>query len=210
MKIYGLKLVVGFQWCPVHLPSYWLNNEGTSLSRHSDEQGFNTWHKMTTIWNASWGLPQWETHAFWTPPKIQILQQAFLAWECIAFHLKGKKIDNLLSRELSQVWMQNVITHQVVIVVCYISNCRFAIEIGVWQAIHSLEIKDHVAFALSYNVVENEAPFVMDCLLYNFIIDRLFPLFHDVVMSNLESFCQLDHHLNICHYLTKAHCTLLL
>lgn len=135
MEIYGLKLVVGFQWCPVHLPSYWLNNEGTSLSRHSDEQGFNTWHKMTTIWNASWGLPQWETHAFWTPPKIQILQLAFLAWEWITFHLKGKKIDNHLSRELSQVWMQNVITHQVVIVVCYISNCRFAIEIGVWQAI---------------------------------------------------------------------------
>ena len=56
---YALKLIMGFQQCLAHLPSFWLVSQGTSHSQHLVEQGFNTWHKSTTMWKASWVLSHW-------------------------------------------------------------------------------------------------------------------------------------------------------
>ena len=43
-----------------------------------------------------------------------------------------------------------------------------------------------------YNVVENEAHFVLKCPLYTSVRDRFPTLFQDVVLGNLKSFFQKD------------------
>lgn len=43
-----------------------------------------------------------------------------------------------------------------------------------------------------YNVVENEAHFVLKCPLYNSVGDRFSSIFQDVVLDNLKSFFQKD------------------
>jgi hypothetical protein len=55
----------------------------------------------------------------------------------------------------------------------------------------------------SYNVIENEAHFVLECLLYTSIGDKYFPsLFENVVLGSLGSFVQLDREVDISLYLT--------
>ena len=54
-----------------------LNNLTWSNNRMV-EQGFETLHKMTTTWKASWGLSQWEFHDIPTTP---ISFHAFLTKE---------------------------------------------------------------------------------------------------------------------------------
>ena len=62
IEFYALMRIVGFQHWLAHLPSSWLINQATLLSRHLVKQGVDTWHKSTTMWKASWGLSHWKTH----------------------------------------------------------------------------------------------------------------------------------------------------
>ena len=45
-----------------HLSPSWLVSIPTSLSQHLAKQGFNTWHKLTSMWKTSWDLSHWEAH----------------------------------------------------------------------------------------------------------------------------------------------------
>ena len=56
----------------------------------------------------------------------------------------------------------------------------------------SLEIIDNLCHFCSYNVVENEAHFVFECPLCNFIRDRFHSLIEKVVLRSFKSFIQLD------------------
>jgi hypothetical protein len=56
IKLYNFKLTMGFQRWHAHLPSSWLVSQATSLSQHLVKQGYNTRHKLITVWKASWGL----------------------------------------------------------------------------------------------------------------------------------------------------------
>ena len=51
----------------------------------------------------------------------------------------------------------------------------------------------------SCNVGENEAYFVLECPLYNFIRDKF-----QSIIGSLKSFFQLDHQVEISLYLTEA------
>ena len=52
MELYALELTIGFQQWLAHLPSSWLDSQATSFSQHLTEQGFDTLHKLTTMWKA--------------------------------------------------------------------------------------------------------------------------------------------------------------
>ena len=58
----------------------------------------------------------------------------------------------------------------------------------------SLKIIDYATFFYFYNVVENEARFVSECLLYNFIKDKFQSLFEKEILGSLKSFFQLIDH----------------
>ena len=62
VELYAIELTMVSQQQLAHIPSSWLINQATSLSRHLVEQGFNTWHKSRSMWKASWGLSHRETH----------------------------------------------------------------------------------------------------------------------------------------------------
>jgi len=72
-----------------HLHSSWLVSEATSFPWHLAEQGFDTWHKMTTTWKASWDLSQWENHDIPTSPKVRKTKErsvnVFYNWHVISF-----------------------------------------------------------------------------------------------------------------------------
>ena len=62
IELYTLKLTMGFQQQLAHLTPSWLVSKATSLSRNQVEQGFNTWHKWTTMWKTSFSLGNpWQT-----------------------------------------------------------------------------------------------------------------------------------------------------
>ena len=59
----------------------------------------------------------------------------------------------------------------------------------------------------SYSAVENEAHFVLECLLYNPVRHKFPSLFEEVILGSLKyfySFFQLDHQVDISLYLTEA------
>ena len=55
----------------------------------------------------------------------------------------------------------------------------------------SLEILDYLIFC-SYNAIENEAHFVLECPLYNLIRDKFPSQFKNVVPRSLKLFFQLN------------------
>ena len=81
MELYALKLTIGFQQHFAHLPSPLLVKQATLLFQHLAKQGFDTLHKLTTMWKASWGLSYWETHDNPSPSKTTFndLKKASLA-----------------------------------------------------------------------------------------------------------------------------------
>jgi len=211
MELYALKLTMGFQQRLAHLPSSRLVSQATSLSRLLAEQGFNTWHKSTTMWKASWGLSHWETHDNPTTSKITFndIKEAFLAKEWNSFHLSGKKLDYLhlkdfLKYECELYLKQPLTPPQRKIIAAYrTSNHRLAIETGRWSTIPISRDKRLCNFC-SYNVVENEAHFVLECPLYSSIRDKFQSLFENIVLGSIKSFFQLDHQVDISLYLTEA------
>ena len=101
IELHARKLTIGFQQRFTHLTPSWLINKATSLSRNIAEQGFNTRHKLTTMWMTSWGVSHWETHDNPTTSKTLYvdIKEAFLAKEWNSFHLSRKKLDHLHLKE---------------------------------------------------------------------------------------------------------------
>ena len=111
VELNALKLTIGFQKWLVHLPSYWLFNQATSLFGHLTKQWFHTWYKTTFIWKASWGLPQRVTHCIPTLTKIifDAIQHVFFPKERNSFHLAGNRLDHLHLKFFFELWMWVVI-----------------------------------------------------------------------------------------------------
>jgi hypothetical protein len=100
MELYAIKLTLSSQQRLVHLPSSWLVNQATSLSRHLDEQGANTWHESTTMWKASWGLSHRGDNPTTSKFTFVNIKEVFLAKESNSFHLLGRKLDYLHLKDL--------------------------------------------------------------------------------------------------------------
>ena len=138
IKLYALNLTTGFQLRVAHVPSSWLVNHATSLSWHLIEEGFNTWHKLTTIWKATWGLSHWETHNNPTRSKMAFddVKEAFLAKEWNSFYFSWKKLNYLhlkdfLKYECEVYLKQPLAPPQHKIITTYrTSNHRLAIKTG--------------------------------------------------------------------------------
>ena len=67
-----------------------------------------------------------------------------------------------------------------------------------------ISIDTRLCHFCSYNAVENEAHFMLECPLYNPIRDKFPSLFENVVPRSLKSFFPLDQQVKISLYLTKA------
>ena len=66
------------------------------------------------------------------------------------------------------------------------------------------ELCSFIWYFCSYNVIENETHFVLECPLYNPIRHNFPSVFENVVLGNLKSFFQSDHQVDISLYLTEA------
>ena len=101
IELHARKLTIGFQQRFTHLTPSWLINKATSLSRNIAEQGFNTRHKLTTMWMTSWGVSHWETHDNPTTSKTLYvdIKEAFLVKGWNSFHLSTNKLDYLHLKE---------------------------------------------------------------------------------------------------------------
>ena len=62
----------------------------------------------------------------------------------------------------------------------------------------------HDCYIFSYNAVENEAQFVLECTPYNPIGDKFPSLFENVMLGCLESFFRFDHQVEITLCLMEA------
>jgi hypothetical protein len=82
-------------------------------------------------------------------------------------------------------------------------NHRLAIETGRWSII-PISRDTGLCHFCSYNTVENEAHYVLECPLYDPIRDKFPSLFENVVLGSLNSFFQLDHQGDISLYLKEA------
>ena len=81
---------------------------------------------------------------------------------------------------------------------------RLAIESGWWTTI-PISRGTRFCHFCSHNVVQNEAPFVLNIALYNPIIYiYVLSLFENVVLGSLKSFFQLDHDIDICLYIPEV------
>ena len=90
------------QWL-ANLPPSWLVSQATSFSPHLAKQGFDTGHKLTTMWKASWGISHGDTCDNPTTSKIAFddIKEVFHAKKWNIFHLLGKQLDLLPSRIFS-------------------------------------------------------------------------------------------------------------
>ena len=147
---------MGFHQQLAHLPSSWLVNQATSFSLYFAKQGFNTGHKSTTMWKASWGISHWDTHDKPTTSKIVFddIKEVFHAKKWNFFHLLGKQLDylhlNYFLRYKCELYLKQPLTppQRKMIVPYRTLNYRVAIEIGQWLTIPIYRIPKYVTFAL--------------------------------------------------------------
>ena len=82
-------------------------------------------------------------------------------------------------------------------------NHRLAIEIGRWSII-PISRDTGLCHFCSYNIVESEAHYVLECPLYDPIRDKFPSLVENVVLGSLKSFFQMDHQDDISLFLLEA------
>ena len=158
--------------CPP-IPS-WLVDKATLLSQSLAERGFNTWHKLTTMWKTSWGLSHWKFNDNTTTSKTTYddIKEVFLAKDWNYFHLFKEKLYYLHLEDLlkykCELYLKPLLTppqRKIIFAYCT-SNHRLAIETGQWTTIPNSR-NTRLCHLISYNAVENEAHFVLECPLYN-------------------------------------------
>ena len=136
--------------------------------------------------------------------------EVFLAKEWKSFHLLGKKTRLLppqgfyLKYEcelyLKQPWLRHN-TRSMLPTTPRTIDLPLKLN-NEWISL-SLEILDYAIFFF-YNIVKNEAYFVLECPSHNPIRDKIPSIFENVVPKNLKSFFQLDHQVDISLYLTET------
>jgi hypothetical protein len=148
-----------------HLPSSWLVNQATSHSQFLVIQGINTWLNLTIMCHASWGLSHWENHVY-------VIKEVFLVKEWYSFHCSRKELDYLhlkdfLKYECKLYLEQPLTPPQCKFIIAYRTlNHRLGIEIGRWLTI-PISRDDKLCHFCSYNAIESEGHFVLECPLYN-------------------------------------------
>lgn len=157
---------MGFQQRLAHLPSSLLVGQSNLLSRHLAEQGFNTWHTLTSMWKASW------IYLVENPTTIQqhhkshklIPRRFFLTKEWCVFHLSRKKLDfihlkDVLKYKCKLYLKQPLGPPQCEIITAYhTTNHRIASEIGKGSSI-PISRNNRSCHFCSYDAVEKEAHF---------------------------------------------------
>ena len=119
------------------------------------------------------------------------IKEVFLAKEWDSFHLTRKKLDDLhlkdfLKYECELYLKQPLTPPQCKIIVAYRTlNHRLAIKIGQWMT-YPISRDTRLCHFCSYNAVENEAHFMLECPIYNPIKDKFPSLFKNVVLGNLN------------------------
>ena len=88
---------------------------------------------------------------------------------------------------------------------CYLLHLkhRLTIETRRWTII-PISRDTRLCRFCSFNVVENEAHFVLECPLYNPIRDQFPSLFENIVPGSLKFFFQLDQQVDVSLYLAEA------
>ena len=177
IELYALKLIMGFQQWLAHLSPSWLVNKATSLSRHLVEQGFSTWHKFLIMWRYH------GVYLIGKPMTTQLHQQQVMMISRRSFLLKSGTLSKLVYLHIDQgflkykceLYLKQPLTppQRKTIVAYHTSNPRLAIEIGWWMTIPISRLRHFC----SYNAVEDEAQFVLECPLYNPIIYKFPSLF---------------------------------
>jgi hypothetical protein len=124
----------------------------------------------------------------------------FLAKEWKSFHLFGKKLDYLHLKDFlkyeCELYLKQPLTPRVH------HNTRSVLLIAPQTIDLPLKLDDgrvipvsrdtRLCHFCSYNVIENEAYFVLECPLYNPIRDKFPSQFKNVVPSSLKLFFQLN------------------
>ena len=159
------------------------------------------------MWKASWGLSHWKTHA---NPTLKItlddIKESILAKE---LHLSWKKLDYLhlkdsLKYDCELYLKQSLTSSQLKIIVAYHTSIhRLSIETRQWSTT-PMPRENRLCHFCSYNVVENEAQFVLECPLFNSIRDKFQTLLKKVVLWSLKSLFQLAHQVETNLYLTET------
>ena len=140
-----------------------------------------------------------------------MLRRSFFSWvkKWNSFHLSRKKLNYLhledfLKYECELYLKQPLAPPQRKIVATYrTSNHTVDIEIRRWSTIPIFR-DTRLCHFCSYNVVENEARFVLERPLHKSIRDEFPSLFENVIIGNPKSFFQMDHQVSISLYLTEA------
>ena len=118
---------------------------------------------------------------------------------CSSIHLK-----DFLNMDVNCTWSNHLLQHNARSFLPTAPwNNRLAIEIGWWMIIHILRTTRLCHFC-SYNTIENEANFMLECPMYNPIRDKFPSLFENVVPRSMKSFFRLDQQVNISLYLIEA------
>ena len=163
-KVTYKYMLLSYLWVTTY-PLSWLVSQATSLSRHLAKQGFDNWHKVTTMWKASWGLSHWKTHdnPITSKPHSMLSRRlSFLINKWNPFHLSGKKLDNIhlkdfLKHECELYLKQPLIPSQCKIVVAYrTSNHGLAIE-TIQRLTNPTPRDNRFCRSCFYNIVENKA-----------------------------------------------------
>ena len=191
---------MGFQQRLAHLPSSLLVGQATLLSQHLAKQGCNTWHELTSMWKASWGLSCWKPHNNPTTSKTALVdtKEVFLTQEWNSFHLSGKNLDfihlkHVLKYKCKLYLKQPLGPPQRKIIVAYhTTNHRIASEIGRRSSI-PISRNNRPCHFCSDDVVENKAHFILKLPLYNPIRDKISSIFKNLILGSFKSFFQLDH-----------------
>ena len=144
--------------------------KATSLSQHVVEQGFNTWHKSTTMWKTSWGLSHQENHDNLTTSELayEDRKEAFLAKERNSFHLSRTKRDHLHLMDFLKYKCEFYLKHastppqRKIIVAYHTLNHGLGIEIGQHTTI-PISRDTRLGHFCSYHAVENNALSVLEC-----------------------------------------------
>ena len=139
-----------------------------------------------------------------TPSNITFddLKEAFLTKEWNLFHIAVKKLNYLLLKDFlkceCEFYLKQPLTpsRSKIIGDYCTSNRRFVIEIRWWSTI-PISRENKLCHFCSYNIVESEAHFVLECPLYDSIRGKFQSLFDNVVLGSLKPFFQLDHQVDI-------------
>jgi hypothetical protein len=128
---------------------------------------------------------------------LKTAQISFLSMHVIyinaCFHLSGKKLGYLHLKEFLKhkcaLYLKQSLTppHCKIVVTNCTSTHSIAIEIKLWLTIPTSKDNSLCHFC-SNNAADNEAYFVLECPLYNFIKDKFQSLFEKVVIGSLKSF----------------------